>query len=452
MFANTKRLAMKSSLAILLFAATSVFGQDFANNWHQWRGPEFSGVSRTATPPVTWSENENIQWKVAVAGQGGSSPIVWQDKVFLLTAVNTGKVDAEKTPPDDQTHRNPFGIKYPNTFYDYVVLCLDRNTGRTLWRKVAATQVPVEGHHHDNDYASSSPTTDGKRLYVWFGSAGFYCYSLDGKLLWKRDFGPARTRLSFGEGSSPVVYNDRVVLTRDQEDQSYLLALDAKTGDTLWEKNRDEPSCWATPIVVAFDGKQQLVTNGHNRVRSYDLANGDLLWECGGQVSNVTPSPVSDGTAVYCMSGYRGSSAMALPLSAQGDISDSERVIWKREKDTPYVPSPLLYDNLLYFNRLNDAILTCLDAKTGEVLIGRTRMPKIAGVYASPVGADGRVYFAGRNGTTLVLEKGETMTVLATNVLDEHFDASPALVADQLFLRGEEYLYCIRNGEGNQEN
>ena len=429
--------------SVVAVAAVLAQADEYSENWHQWRGPEATGVSRTANPPLEWGESKNVQWKVEVEGQGGSSPIVWQDKVFLLTAVNTGKVDPQKTAPDKQTHRNPFGIKYPNTFYDYVVLCLDRATGKTLWRKVATTQVPIEGHHHDNDYASSSPTTDGERLYVWFGSAGFYCYSLDGQPLWNRNLGTAKTRLSFGEGSSPVVFNDRVILTRDQEDQSYLVVLDAKTGDAIWQKNRDEPSCWATPIVVRRDGKQQVITNGHNRVRSYDLRNGDLVWECGGQVSNVTPSPVSDGNTVYCMSGYRGSSVMALPLDATGDITDTERVLWTRDKDTPYVPSPLLYDDYLYFNRSNDAILTCLDAQSGEVLIGRTRMQKVLGVYASPVGAQDRVYFVGRNGSTIVLKKGPEYEELATNVLDEHIDASPALAGNQLFLRGEKHLYCL---------
>lgn len=428
---------------ICLFSVSPVKAGEVAANWHQWRGPEATGVSRTATPPLMWSDTENVQWKAEIEGQGGSSPIVWGDQVFLSTAVNTGKVNPEKVAPESQTHENPFGIKYPNTFYEFVVLCLDRATGETIWRKVATTQVPVEGHHHDNDYASSSPTTDGERLYVWFGSAGLYCYSLGGEFLWSRDLGPAKTRLSFGEGSSPVVYDGRLILTRDQEEQSYITVMDAKTGKTLWRKERDEPSCWATPIVVAHGDTKQVITNAHNRVRSYDLADGKLLWECGGQVSNVTPSPVSDGTTVFCMSGYRGASVMALPLDALGDISGTDRIRWQRDQGTPYVPSPILYDDFLYFNQSNNAILTCVNAKSGEILIERTRMPNVRGIYASPVGAQDRVYYVGRDGVTLVLKKGGTFDVLATNILNDQIDSSPALAGEQLFLRGEKHLYCI---------
>ncbi len=435
---------MRFAAVTVLFVLTSlVRADDFADNWHQWRGPEATGVSRTADPPLTWSEEENVHWKVTIEGQGGSSPIVWDDKVFLLTAVDTQRVDPSKTAPEDQTHVNPFGIKYPNTFHQYVVLCLDRATGRTIWRRIAKEQVPIEGHHRDNDFASSSPTTDGHRLYVWFGSAGLYCYSLDGQLLWQRDLGPAQTRLSFGEACSPVVHDDKLIVNRDLDSQSYITVLNARTGDTIWRKERDEPSCWATPLVVKHEGIEQLITNAHNRVRSYDLATGDLIWQCGGQVSNVTPSPVTDGEAVYCMSGYRGSSAIALPLVATSDITDSDQIVWSKTRGTPYVPSPILYDGLLYFNQSNDAILSCLDAKTGETVIERTRMEGLRGLYASPVGASDRVYIVGRNGVTLVLEKGPEFKVLATNTLEERSDATPALVGNQIFLRGENSLYCI---------
>lgn len=426
-----------------VIVATMVSAESFDENWHQWRGPDANGVSRTATPPLTWSETENVRWKVPIEGEGGSSPIIWEDRVFLLTAMDTGKVDPDKTPPEDQTHQNPFGIKYPNTYHLYVVLCLDRETGKVRWREIANEMVPVEGHHRDNDFASSSPTTDGERLYAWFGSAGLYCYTLDGELVWKRDLGPAKTRLSFGEGSSPVVHDGKLIVTRDQEDQSYIIVLDAETGDTLWRRDRNEPSCWATPIVVEHDGKTQLIANGHERVRSYDLENGSLLWECGGQVSNVTPSPVHDDSTVYCMSGYRGSSVMALPLDAKGDISDSQEIKWSKDKGTPYVPSPILYDGLLYFNQTNSAILSCVDAKTGKTLIERTRMPGLKGIYASPVGAADRVYYVGRDGTTLVLKKGPEFEVLATNAVDEPIDSTPALAGNQIFLRSDKSLYCI---------
>jgi len=391
---------------------------------------------------VTWSEGKNVAWKVAVAGHGNSTPIVWEEKVFLLTVVDTGRIDPSLPPPDKQPDR-PFGITYPNTFHQYVVLCLNRNTGDELWRRVATEQIPEEGHHGDNSFASASPTTDGQKLYAWFGSAGLFCYDLEGNFVWDRNFGPVRTRLSFGEGASPVIHHGRVFVVRDQEGQSYIVALDSRSGDTLWQIDRDESSAWATPLIVQHGGVTQVITNGQNRVRSYNAEDGSLIWECGGQVSNVTPSPVATDDAVFCMSGYRGSALFALPLNETGDLTDTDKIKWTASRGTPYVPSPLLYQGGLYFNQSNNAIISCMDAKTGEMIIERSRLTGINGLYASPVGADDRIYFAGRDGTTLVVERGPEVKVLATNLLDERVDASPALAGNQIFLRGKSHLYCI---------
>ena len=411
-------------------------------NWHQWRGPDANGVAANANPPTIWSEDENLQWKVDVDGLGNSTPIVWGDKLFLLTAVDTNRKDPKLTPPDEQPRR-PFGIKYPNTFHQYVVLCLDRNSGAEVWRHVAAEAVPREGHHGDNSFATASPTTDGKRLYVWFGMAGLYCFDLAGKPLWNRDLGEAKTRLSFGEGSSPVVHGNRLILVRDHDAQSRITVMDTQTGDTIWQQDRNEPSGWATPLIVERNGITQVITNGKIRVRSYNLGNGDLLWECGGQVSNVTPSPVATDSTVFCMSGYRGSALYALSLDGSTDLKDSAEIRWSKSQGTPYVPSPLLYEGQLYFNQSNNSIMTSLDAESGGTVIERTRLPGIQGLYASPVAAAGRVYFVGRGGTTLVLEHSDEFKVLATNRLDDRIDASPAIAGDRLFLRSKSRLYCI---------
>jgi outer membrane protein assembly factor BamB len=284
-------------------------------------------------------------------------------------------------------------------------------------------------------------------LYVWFGSAGLFCYDFDGKLIWSRDLGNARTRLSFGEASSPVIDDDKLIVTRDQEDPSYILVVDARTGETIWRADRDEPSGWSTPLVVEFRGTRQLVTNGKNRVRSYNLRNGELLWQCGGQASNITPSPVATSDTVYCMSGYRGSALYALPLNASGDITDSDTIKWTKNRATPYIPSPLLYDGLLYYTQSLSAILSCADAETGEVLIDRKRLSGIRNLYASPVAAAGRIYIAGRDGTTLVIRAGGEYQEIAENALNEGTDASPAIVGKQLFLRGKSHLYCIATPE-----
>lgn len=427
---------------------TSVTAADFEalknENWHQWRGPEATGVAPLGEPPVEWSEDRNIRWKAEIPGQGKSTPIIWGDRLFLITAINTGKVAPEVAKPEDQPER-PFGIKYPNTLYKFVVLCLNRHTGRVDWERVATEELPHEGHHGDNSFATASPTTDGERLYVSFGSRGLYCYSLDGELLWKKKLPNVDTRLSFGEGSSPVVHGDFVVLNRDNDSDSRILVFDARTGDLRWEAKREEKSAWATPLIVEHEGRTQLITNASNRVRSYDLKTGEILWQCGGQVANVTPCPVILDDHVICMSGYRGSSAMSLPLDATGDITDTDRVLWKYGKDTPYVPSPLLYGDLLYFNKLNNGILTILDAKTGNPVLESVRMQGVSNIYASPVGAAGRVYFVGRDGSALVMKQGKTIDVLGNNKLDDSFDASPAIVGKYLYLRGAKSLYCIEN-------
>lgn len=438
------------TLFYLLVVSCPLIAGDFdeqrLNNWHQWRGPEASGVAPHADPPINWGPDRNIRWKVAIDGRGSSTPIVWEDRIFLLTSVDTGKANPDLPKPEDQPKR-PFGIKYPNTEYEFVVVCLDRQTGREMWRRTAARKIPHEGHHGDNNFASASPTTDGQRLYAWFGMAGVFCFDLDGTPLWKRDLGEVSIRKSFAEAASPVVHDGRLIINRDNEGQSYIKVLDAETGEDLWRVERDEVSTWVTPLVVEQGGKTQVIISASNRVCSYDLANGDVIWECGGQVSNVTPSPVTDGSLAYCMSGYRGSSAVAISLEAQGDVTGTDAVAWKLDRGTPYVPSPLLYNGLLFFNQSNSAILSCVTARTGEPILERTRMEGLSRIYASPVAAAERLYYVGRSGTTLVLQANGKFEVLATNSVGEPVDASPAIVGNELFLRGNRHLFCISSAE-----
>lgn len=429
------------TLSAITSASAGEFDADKMNNWHQWRGPTATGVAPRGNPPLEWSESKNVRWKVPIPGRSNATPIIWNDRVFVVTATPTDRVDAELAKPEDQPQRL-FGIKYPNRYYEFVVMCLERGTGKTLWKDTAAVKVPTEGIHPDNTFASGSPTTDGERLYVWFGSQGLYCYDFDGNQLWKRDLGKVETRRSFNEGASPVVHDGKLILVRDQEGQSYITVLDARTGKDIWKKNRDEPSCWATPVVITRDGRTQVITNGNQRVRSYDLADGSLIWECGGQVMNVTPSPVALGDFVYCMSGYRGNSAMAIPVNRTGDLTDSDAIAWSISRGTPYVPSPLLYDDALYFNQSNQAIVSCLEAASGKALMDRQRLSQIRNIYASPVGAADRVYITGRAGGTVVM-RHKSFEILATNKLDDRFDASPAIVGEEIFFRGHENLYCI---------
>jgi outer membrane protein assembly factor BamB len=412
------------------------------DNWHQWRGPTATGFSAKAEPPIHWGPGKNIKWQAPIPGKGSSTPIVWDDKVFVLTAVPTDrKASPDELPKTDPNLRKRTNA--PNNFYQFVVLAFDRASGKLLWKQIAAEMVPHEGHHDSHSYAAGSPTTDGKFLYVSFGSFGNYCYTLDGKLVWKRDLGRLNTRLGWGEAVTPVLHGDSLLLNWDQEAASALYCLDAATGQTKWRTPREEPTTWSTPVVMPHAGAFQVILNGTNRVRSYDLSTGRELWECGGMTVNPIPSPVGADDVVYCMSGYQGTAALALPLGETGDLTNQSKSFWKFKGGTPYVPSPLLLDNRLYFTKGNEALLTILDAKSGKPVLDRTRLPSVKSFYASPASAAGRVYLVDRDGTTLVLKQGDKLEVLATNRLNEPIDASPALVGKQLFLRSQHSLFCI---------
>lgn len=420
---------------------------DPVHYWSQWRGPLGTGAAPHGDPPVAWSETENIRWKVDLPGQGHASPIVWGDRVFIVTAIETDQalpqeeqVEEEEAPSG---HWRP-DPKLPKQVYQFDILALDRQSGAVLWQRTAREEPPHEGTHQDGSWAPASPVTDGERVYAHFGSRGLYCYDMAGELLWSTDLGDMTTRLSFGEGASPALHGDAIVVNWDHEGESFIVALDKRTGAERWRVERDEHTTWSTPLIVEHAGRSQVIVNATNRVRSYDLQSGALIWECGGMTVNPIPTPVAVDGVVYVMSGFRGNALLAIRLDgAEGDITGSESIVWSYDRDTPYVPSPLLYGDALYFLKGNNGILSCLDAKTGAERFGPQRLEGIEGIYASPVGAGDRVYITGRNGTTLVLKRGPKYEVLSSNALDDNFNASPAIAGDALFLRGERALYCI---------
>ena len=429
-------------------------------NWAQWRGPTTAGVSLTAQPPVRWSETSNVRWKVKIPGRGTSTPIVWDDVIFLQTAIASGPKDAAPAKPGEggsqaggktgsRSEEGASGrprVEAPTDTHQFVLLALDRKTGKELWRKVLREEVPHEGHHKDHGFASSSPATDGKHVFAYFGSRGLHCLGLDGSVKWQKDLGRMQTRNSFGEGSSPVLHGSSIVINWDHQGDDFIAAFDKETGRELWRKSRDEDTTWSTPLIVQRSDATEVVTAASRRVRSYDLATGEQLWECGGLTSNVIPSPVALRDLVFVTSGYRGSALLAVRLGRKGDLTGTEAVAWSVSKSTPYVPSPLLYGDRLYFCASNNAIISCHDAATGRAHVAAQRLEGLEGVYASPVGAAGRVYIVGRNGATVVVRHpaaGDKAEVLATNLLDERIDASPALSEKDLFLRGHEHLYCL---------
>lgn len=420
-------------------------------HWPQWRGPYGSGVARAGCdPPVEWSESKNVRWKVAVPGAGHATPIVWGDRLYLHTAVPASESAGEPPPPRGERAQRRGRERPSPPPHRFMVLALDRHSGQTVWQSVVAESAPHEPGHPDSSPASASPVTDGEHVYSYFGSRGLYCLDLTGAVVWSKDFGDMQTRRGFGEGASPALHGDTIVVVWDHEGDDFVVALDKRTGAQRWRTRRDEPTSWATPLIVERDGRAQVIVNATNRVCGYDLATGRLLWSASGMTENVIPTPVADDQRAYITSGFRGNALIAVRYhEARGDVTGPPGLAWKHDgKDTPYVPSPLLLDGRLYFTDNNRAILACLDAATGQRVFDTARIEQIHGVYASPVAAGGRVYIAGRDGNTAVLAGGPQFELLAVNRLDDGFDASPVVAGDALYLRGRAHLYCIAETSG----
>jgi outer membrane protein assembly factor BamB len=327
----------------------------------------------------------------------------------------------------------------------FVVMAIDRDSGSLIWSQTSYEGVPSESHYVDSSWASGSPVTDGEVLIAHFGSNGTYAYDLDGKLLWQTDLGDMKTRNGFGEGSSAAIHQNRVIINWDHEGDSFIVALDKRTGEEIWRTPRPgEVTSWATPLVITATGRTQIIVPATGRSRGYDVESGAEIWSLAGMTVNTIPSPVHRDGLVYLASGYRGEALQAVDLeTASGAVEGTPALVWEHDRHTPYVPSLLLYDNQIYFIKHFKNILTSVRADTGVILFTEIRIDGISSVWASPVGAAGRVYILGRNGTTAVLEHGPEYKVLSTNELDDRFDATPALVDNEIFLRGMESLYKI---------
>ena len=432
-------VAITIAITGLLGSALYAQNADFDRYWPTWRGPGAIGISTTANPPIEWSETKNVRWKVEIPGRGHSSPIVWGDRVYLTTAVPTGVTGAAQHAPR--------GTLAQRGMHKFVVMALDRKTGKTVWERVAREAEPHERSHVDNGtWASSSPFTDGQRLYAYFESFGLYAFDMNGTLLWEKDLGDKRMRNEFGEGSTPALHGNTIVVVWDHlNGESFIAALDKRDGKELWRQPRKEIDTWATPLILDVNGRPQAIVPAMERIRSYDLATGEVVWESKGLTMNAIPSPVHDGNGlVILMSGFRGNDLKAIRVAgAKGNIDGTSAIVWGFDRDTPYVPSPILVDGVLYFLKSNSGILSAFDAKTGKPHYQNQRLESVPNVFSSPVSARGRIYVTGQEGSTIVIKSGPAYEVLATNHLDDGFDASPALVDNEMFMRGRTFLYAI---------
>ncbi len=442
---------MRTILSIstgLFLLAGNLFAQestgDFEKNWHQWRGPSATGVAPTGDPPVEWSEEKNVMWKAEMPGIGHATPIIWEDQMILLSAVQTDReIKPEESAEGEEQNSWMKPVK-TNFIHEFVVFSVSRKNGTINWKTTVREELPHSHTHEFGSWASNSPVTDGTHIYAYFGSQGLYCLDMNGKIIWERDFGHLQKVRSFGEGSSPVLAGDRLILVRDHEGPSSLYVLDKKTGKDILEIKRDEITSWPTPYLMEVEGRTQIITSATNKVRSYDLQSGEIIWECSGMTRNVIPSPVSGNGILYLLSGFRGSALLAVDISkAKGDITNTEAIIWKYDINTPYTPSPILMDNKLYFLKVNNGYLTCLNAADGREYYGNQKLEGIQNIFTSPVGIQDRIYIAGTNGTTCIIKTGDEFVVLSQNTLDDKFYASPVIIGDNLYLRGTKYLYCI---------
>jgi outer membrane protein assembly factor BamB len=472
---------MTFALLLALQASGASAGTD---SWPGWRGVDGSGVS-SGSPPIEWSEKEHVRWKVALPGKGVSSPIVWESRVFVTTAIGTGKkMDlkpgvargggppaeggerrgpprgegrggpprGDGSPPDDGPPQG--GNRGPGRDssreltqveeQDFLVLAFDRASGTELWRKKVATAMPHQHTHADGSYASPTPVTDGKTLFASFGSFGIYALGPTGDVLWQVDLGDMRIEGGFGEGISPVLWGELLIVNWDHEGDSFVVALEKATGKERWRTARPSGTSWTTPIVVRVEEREELVIGGP-RTAAYDPATGKELWHQGEQTQRrAIASPVVVGEHVIFASGARhGGEARALAAAPEATKDGAAEPLWSKEVGAPHVPSPLAYGGKVYMLKQDSGMLSVIDPLTGEVEYGPERLSGVADVYASLVAASGHVYVVGRDGTVEVLTTWPKVETVAVNKLEDEFDASPAIAGDELYLRGKASLYCI---------
>jgi outer membrane protein assembly factor BamB len=492
------RISVSTSCLAMIFLTMPAW----AENWTQFRGPNADSLANDSQLPVEWGKDKNVQWQVEIPGVAWSSPVIWGDKVFVTTAVTDkqtkpkpgfgfgggmpggfprggrggppfppreGEKGDRPTPPSGGGEgggpppggfgrgpgRGGFGPmgggKPPDQVYQWQVYCLDRASGKVLWKQTAAEKKPTIPKQPSNSYASETPITDGERVYAYFGMTGLFCYDLSGKPVWNKDLGSYPMAMGFGTGSSPTLEGDRLFVQCDNEKQSFLLAVDKKTGKELWRVDRAEKTSWSTPFIWRNKERTELVACGGNSVRSYDPASGKQLWELGGFRGQFQASPVADAEMLYvgCGNPFGPRPLFAIRAGASGDLTlksgetSNAGVAWSKTQGGPAISSPLLYQGYLYILEQNGGFLSCHEAKTGKQVY-KERLPQAKGFLASPWAHDAKIFCLDEEGQTSVIQAGPEFKVLSQNKLDDMFRSSPAMAQGTLVLRGVDHLYCIK--------
>jgi outer membrane protein assembly factor BamB len=441
---------MKTPLiAILLTIAALQSPLARAQHWPQFRGADSRGVLDSDKLPATWSATEHVAWKADIPGRGWSSPIVWGEQVFLTSVVSL-------EPTEEPKKGLYFGgdrKDAPDSVHQWKVYALDLATGKLNWERQVHEGKPDAPRHLKNSYASETPTTDGERLYTYFGGVGMFCFDLAGNPVWEKRIAPQKMAYGWGTAASPILGGDRLYLINDNEEASYLLALDKKTGEEIWRVAREEGSNWSTPYIWKNSQGTEIVTPGSDAVRSYGL-DGKLLWSLTGMSSITIATPYAEGDLLYLSSGYVGDKdhrpIYAVRIGASGDITldegqtSNEFIVWSHNLAAPYNPSTLVYRERLYV--LHDrGTVSCYNAKDGTPIYEKQELPKGAGYTASPWASNGMIFCLNEDGITHVLRAGDTFEVLHSNALDENDMgmATPALTPERLLLRTSSRLYAI---------
>lgn len=440
---------MTRAALLLLSAALALSAQ----HWPAFRGPMASGVNDAADPPVRWNgeTGENIAWKTPLPGISTSSPAVWGKRVFAVTSISAD--------PKAVFRHGLYGDVEPSkdaAEHEWKIYCLDLDTGKILWERLAHKGVPKVKRHPKSSFSSPSPVTDGQRVIAWFGSEGVYAWDMDGKPLWKRETGVLDQGWFFdpdyqwGAASSPMLWNGMLFLQADQQQNSWLAAWDAATGKELWRVQREEIPGWATPVVLEHNGEAQLVTNSVKRIRGHDPRTGKLLWELGGNSEITVTTPILAGQLIFAANGYPPIQPIyAIKWGARGDITLKEGeeanagLAWSKKRGGPYMPTPLAYGDLLYICS-NNGILTGYRIADGERVFQERVAGKGGAFSASPVAARGRLYLASEDGEVHVLAAGSQPKTLASNPMGEVLMATPAIVGETIVVRGMKHVFAIR--------